>query len=200
MKTATTLFAVLLVSTALSGDAQQLSTATSGVFEPGTRVRVRAAESKQRIVGTVVHASRDSVVVDTADAFRERRFLNPAPILVDDFRRVTLPVANVDSVEVSLGRSRALGVIKGSLAGAIFGGLYVGLSGLSGYGAPSFRRFSRGFTQGAPAGAVVGVPIGWVFRGERWMRVSVPRPRGVPGLLPTAESRSMRGEPRTTAP
>ena len=194
------LFTVLLVSTALSVDAQQLASAASGVFEPGTRVRVRAVEGKHRIVGTVIRASRDSVVVDTADTFRESRFFNPTPILVDNFRRVTLPVANVDSVEVSLGRSRALGVVKGSLAGAVLGGLYVGMSGLSGYGAPSFRRFSRGFTQGAAAGAVVGIPIGWVFRGERWMRVSVPRPRGVPGRGLMAESRTAGSETRANTP
>lgn len=194
MKAATALFAVLLVSTASAADAQQLSSASSGVFEPGTRVRVRASElGKHRIVGTVVKASQDSVVVDTADTFRERRFFNPAPILVDRFRRVALPVASVDSLEVSMGRSRVLGAVKGSVAGALLGGLYVGMSGLSGYGSPSFRRFSRGFTQGAAAGAVVGVPIGWVFRGERWMRVSVPRPR-VPGRGLIAESRSTGAE------
>jgi len=105
----------------------------------------------------------------------QERLLSPAPIIVDQFRRLSLDVAQVDSVEVSRGRSRIRGAVKGMLRGAIIGGLYVGFSAMSGRQNPNFRMFMGGFSQGVAIGGAVGAPVGAVFGSERWSPVDFSR-------------------------
>ena len=146
------------------------------VFQPGARVRILAdGYGRDRIVGTITAMTPDSIVLDTADVWAQQRVLNPAPIIVDEFRHMSLDVAQVDSVEVSTGRSRLRGAVKGMLRGAIIGGLYVGFSAMSGRRNPNFRMFMGGFGQGVALGGAIGAPVGSVFASERWSPVDFSR-------------------------
>lgn len=176
MRKSITLAAMLLTASTGGAPAQEATPPQISVFQPGARVRLIAAGYGQgRIVGTVTEMSSDTVVLDTADVWQQTRLINPAPIIVDEFRHISLHVAAVDSVEVSRGRSRFLGSVKGAIRGAFIGGLYVGFSALSGRRNPNFRMFMGGFAQGAAVGAGVGIPVGYVFGSERWMPVTLPR-------------------------
>ena len=146
------------------------------VFIPGARIRMSAPWAPaRRIIGTVEQARNDSIVVDTADVFAERRLFNPVPVLVDRVRRVTVPIRNVSNIEVSMGRSRAVGALRGATLGALLAGAYVGLTSLNGTSNPRFGEFASGFAQGAVVGFGVGAPIGWTFTTERWRPVALRR-------------------------
>ena len=150
------------------------------VFVPGARIRLSAPWAPARIiVGTVEEARVDSIVVDTADVFAQRRLFNPVPVLVDGVRRVTVPIRNVTRVDVSMGRSRMMGALKGATLGALLVGGYVGLTSLNGNSSARFGEFASGFAQGAVVGFAVGGPVGWTFTAERWRPVAIQR-----GALP----------------
>ena len=123
------LLLALLVSAAAPVLAQDSTTVSpDSVFVPGARVRLAAPWSPtRRIVGTVQQTHADTVVVDTADVFAEHRLFNPVPVLVDGIRRVAVPITEVQRVEVSMGRSRWMGALKGAALGALIGGLIFAL-------------------------------------------------------------------------
>ena len=175
MKASTTMLAVLLLASNNSVAAQDLATPL-GAFVKGARIRlVSPWDAKRRIVGTVADARADSVVVDTVDVFAQQRLFNPAPIVVDRYRRITLPIKGVDSVEVSMGRSRVVGVLRGASLGAVVGGAWAALASLNGQANPTFSQFASGFASGAALGVAFGVPLGYVYRVERWRLVTRPR-------------------------
>jgi hypothetical protein len=174
MRDSVALFALLLVA---SPAVAQTSAVVNPVFSPGARVRVMASWSKHKIEGTVTSATRDSVVVDTVDYHAQNRMFMPSAILVEEYRHLTLPIDDVDSVEVSMGRSRALGVIRTGLKAALIGGAIVGVQAISGRVNPSFKQFGRGFASGVVVGASIGIPFGYARGVERWRRVQLP---GIP--------------------
>ena len=176
MKSPLLLALVLAVAPALAAqDTARVS--PDSVLVPGTRIRMIAPWSPtRRIVGTVEMTRGDSVVVDTADVFAERRLFNPVPVLVDDVRRVTVPVSRIERVDVSMGRSRLMGALKGATLGALAAGAYVGLTALNGRGNPEFGDFAAGFVQGAAFGVALGGPVGWSFTTERWRPVALRLP------------------------
>ena len=175
MKASTTMLAVVLLASTRAVSAQA-PTAPLDAFAKGARIRFTSPwNASRRIVGTVADARADSVVVDTADVFAQRRLFNPAPVVVDKFRRITLPIRNVDSVEVSMGRSRVVGMLRGGALGSVVGGAWAGLASMNGQSRPSFSQFARGFASGAVLGAGFGIPLGYVYRVERWRLVTRPR-------------------------
>ena len=172
MRNSVALLALLLVATPVVA---QTSVAVSPVFSPGTRVRVMASWSKHKIEGTVKSTTGDSVVVDTVDYAAQNRLFMPSVVLVEEYRQLTLPISEVDSVEVSLGRSKALGVIRTGLKAALIGGAIVGVQAISGRVNPSFKQFGRGFASGVAIGASIGIPFGYARGVERWRPVQAPR-------------------------
>jgi hypothetical protein len=161
------------------GDAQQLMqpTFTFTGFETGMKVRVKAPRlMNEKLTGTIVYMSADSVVLDTVDQRRvERRFF-PDPVLVESERRITLSTGDVDSVDISLGQSRLRSMMRIGRNAALIGGTIVGLGYVSGYQQPSFRNFAEGFRSGVKLGAVVGFSIGFAYGDEKWHSVGRMRP------------------------
>ena len=147
------------------------------VLIPGARIRVVSPWiPSERITGTIATAREDTVVVDTADTFAEQRLFNPAPVLVDKFRKVKLPVSRVQTVEISMGRSRWMGAFRGAALGALAASAYVGLASINGRQRPSWGDFASGAMSGIPIGISLGAPVGWVYTRERWRTVAVQQP------------------------
>jgi len=162
-----------------AGSAQQQDNSFSG-FEPGMRVRVHAPRVlKEKLTGTIISMGSDSVVIDTVDQRRVDRRFFPDPVLVDKYRLITLPTADVGSVDISLGQSRTRGMLRVGRNAALIGGTIAGLAYVSGYNQISFRNFAEGFRSGVKLGAVVGLSIGFTYGDERWRSVGRIRP----GLL-----------------
>lgn len=172
MKASTTLLAVVLLASTRPASGQA-PIAPLDAFVKGARIRLTSPwNASRRIVGTVADARADSVVVDTADVFAQQRLFNPAPVVVDRYRRITLPIRDVDSVEVSMGRSRVVGMLRGGVIGSVIGGAWAGLASMNGQARPSFAQFASGFASGAVLGAGFGVPLGYVYRVERWRMIT----------------------------
>jgi hypothetical protein len=140
---------------------------------PGARVRIQAPGIVAgRYAGTVLARTPDTLVVASAAA-----------------GAVRVPIASLTSVEVSRGRSRSLGAMKGAAWGAGIG-LAIGLvtAGVAddqGYGSGGeYVVFN------ALGGAVWGAIIGAIAGSERWDRYDLsrrtslvlPRPGHSPGL------------------
>ncbi|HVE80175.1 MAG TPA: hypothetical protein VNA89_15020 [Gemmatimonadaceae bacterium] len=164
------------------------SAAARAILAPGARLRFVYTWSRQKVKGTVSSLSRDSVVVDTVDYAAQHRLFMPAAVPVDDVRHMTVRLAQVDSVEVSLGKSRSVGALRAGLKGALIGGAILGVQALSGRTNPSFGQFADGFLAGAIAGASIGGPIGYARGHERWR--SVPKP----SLVPSDDQRPLIAE------
>lgn len=180
MKAPATMLTVLLLASHTAVAAQQVETPLDALVK-GARIRVSSPwDAKRKIVGTVADARADSVVVDTVDVFAQQRLFNPSPIVVDSYRLVTLPTRGVDSVEVSMGRSRVVGMLRGAAVGAVAGGTWAALASLNGQVSPTFGEFARGFASGAVLGMGVGIPLGYVYRVERWRLVTRPHFAGRP--------------------
>ncbi|HKG94461.1 MAG TPA: hypothetical protein VKA84_21285 [Gemmatimonadaceae bacterium] len=161
-------------SPAASPTVSPASPATAALFSRGARVRLRVPMlGRDKLAGTVVVAQGDSVVLDTVDAAVERRMFFPNTILVEQYRRVTLPIESVDSIEVSTGRSRWSGMRHSAKRGALFLGLLGAATFRSGDGTPGVRNFVGGYLNGAVVGFALGGAFGATRSGERWQ--SVPR-------------------------
>lgn len=159
--------------------AQEVVPADS-VFVPGARIRVVSPWiPTERITGTIDRALEDTLVVDTADTFAEQRLFNPTPVLVDRFRKVKVPVSRVQTVEVSMGRSRWMGALRGAVLGALAASAYVGLTSINGRQQPKWSDFASGAMSGIPIGMSLGAPVGWVYSRERWRTVALEQPDGV---------------------
>jgi hypothetical protein len=158
--------------------AQEVVPADS-VFVPGARIRVVSPWiPTERITGTIDRAHEDTLVVDTADTFAEQRLFNPTPVLVDRFRKVKLPVSRVQTVEVSMGRSRWMGALRGAVLGALAASAYVGITAINGRQQPKWSDFASGAMSGIPIGMSLGAPVGWVYSRERWRTVALEQPEG----------------------
>jgi hypothetical protein len=159
-----------------SAGAQQIENSFTG-FESGMRVRVTAPRLlTQKLTGTIVHMSADSVVIDTVDQRRVDRRFFPEVVLVEKYRQITLSTNDVDSVDVSLGQSRTAGMLRLGRNAALIGGTVAGLAYVSGYNQISFRNFAEGFRSGVKLGAVVGLSIGYTYGDEKWRSVGRIRP------------------------
>ena len=83
----------------------------------GDRVRVRAPSVRDdRYVGRVESLPPDSIMLDTAGV-RRRLGFDLGPVLVEEFRRVTIPTSAIESIDISTGRSHKRATVKGARLG-----------------------------------------------------------------------------------
>jgi hypothetical protein len=136
-------------------------------LQPGSRVRVQApAVLAGPLEATVVARARDTVTLTTARG-----------------AAIPIPLAAITTAEVSRGRSRRDGAVRG-LAWGAGAGLVVGLPSAVVYDArsvecgaePCNNDLSPGevVAGGLLTGAVLGGGIGAIMGGERWERLTVP--------------------------
>ncbi len=178
----------LLAVPVSQGVAQSRAQDSVLVFQPGVRVRILAPQvTKDRIAGTIQSVRADTVVLDTVDTRLEHRLFFPSTVIVEQYRRIALPVSAVASIEESRGHSRVLGMVKGAAKGAVVVGLFAGLGALSGRQKTTLRDFTSGFAAGAATGAVIGAPIGYQMGVERWRAVRTTTRRDGPALVAESE-------------
>lgn len=140
----------------------------------GTRVRIYAPSLRSDpYTGRVASVRGDTVVLDTAGE-RTRLGFDMGPVLVDQYRRVTIPLSTVEAVEVSAGRSHVRPALKGAVLGGLALGLINGLQSGSQIN-PTLKQIASGVPSGAIVGAILGGTIGYLLGSERW----------VPGQRPT---------------
>jgi len=113
------------------------------------------------------------MVLDTAAA-RTRLGFDTGPILVDQYRLVTIPLTAVETIEVTGGRDARRSTLKYALFGAVIGALATGLGSLPEVN-PRFGDFLDGMPIGAVIGGVAGGIVGFALGGERWIPARIPR-------------------------
>jgi hypothetical protein len=165
----------MLVATAIAVAA--LAAAPSGVNAQGIgpsqlprigdRVRIVAPSLREdRYVGRVEGLPRDSILIDTAGV-RRRLGFEMGPVLVEEFRQVTIPTSAIQSIDISAGRTHRRSTIKGAVIGALAGGGLFGATNLPEIN-PSFSDFVDGAALGVVVGAVAGGVVGYLLGGEKW--------------------------------
>lgn len=133
----------------------------------GDRVRIVAPSLRDdRFVGRVEGLPRDSILIDTAGV-RRRLGFEMGPVLVEEFRRVTIPTNAIQSIDISAGRTHRRSTIKGALIGAVaIGGLF-GATNMPEIN-PKFSDFIDGAAVGVAVGAVAGGIVGYLLGSEKW--------------------------------
>ena len=90
-----------------------------------------------------------------------------SPVLVEEFRRVTIPTNAIQAIDISAGRTHRRSTIKGALIGAVaIGGLF-GATNMPEIN-PKFSDFVDGAAVGLAVGAVAGGIVGYLLGGEKW--------------------------------
>lgn len=148
--------------------AQRVSPITPQTAGIGSRVRIYAPSLRsERYVGRIDSLSATEVTLDTAGV-RRRLGFEMGPVLVDEFRLVTLRTSAIDRIEVSAGRTTRGATIKGMIIGGLAGALLVGFGQL-----PEVNPKASDFLKGAPVGLVIGAlgggVVGYALGGERWV-------------------------------
>jgi hypothetical protein len=167
---------LLLAASSATVDAQP-DTTTSGdsIFRQGARVRVVARSvAPRRFEGSVQAVFRDTVVIDTAPSSTVRGLFSVSTVPVDSRRRVIVPVSAIQSAEVSIGRSRAVGMRQWALRLGLIGAVVVGV-GSSPELNPSLSDMGRGAGIGLASGVALGALIGYLNPVEKWRRLPVPQ-------------------------
>ena len=140
----------------------------------GARVRVFAPELRtDRYVGRIKSLDGSVMVLDTGEV-RTVLGMESGPILVDQYRRVTIRLSTIEAIEVSGGRTARGAVTRGMVLGAIAGGILFGLGSMPEVN-PDANDFMRGVPVGLAVGALGGAVIGWGIGSERWLPARVPR-------------------------
>ena len=162
-----------MLAVAIAGVAMSPTALTAQVQPPpqlprvGDRVRIRAPSIREdRYVGRVEALPRDSIRLDTAGV-RRRLGFDTGPVLVEEFRRVTLPTNAIQSIDVSAGRTHRKSTIKGMIFGAVGGAALFGATNLPEVD-PKFSDFLAGATVGAIVGGLAGGTVGYLLGGEKW--------------------------------
>jgi hypothetical protein len=133
----------------------------------GDRVRIRAPSIREdRYVGRVEALPLDSIRLDTAGV-RRRLGFDTGPVLVEEFRRVTLPTNAIQSIDISAGRTHRKSTIKGLVIGALGGAVLFGATNLPEVD-PKFSDFLAGARVGAIVGGLAGGTVGYLLGGEKW--------------------------------
>ena len=133
----------------------------------GDRVRVRAPSVRDdRYVGRVESLPSDSITLDTAGV-RRRLGFDMGPVLVEEFRRVTLPTSAIESIDISTGRTHRRSTVKGIIFGALGGAALFGATNLPEVN-PTFGDFLDGAAVGVLVGGVAGGVVGYLLGGEKW--------------------------------
>src|SRR5678815_3938832 len=125
----------------------------------GDRVRIRAPSIREdRYVGRVEALPLDSIRLDTAGV-RRRLGFDTGPVLVEEFRRVTIPTNAIQSIDISAGKTHRRSTIKGAVIGALGGGALFGATNLPEIN-PTFNDFLDGAAVGVVVGAIAGGVVG----------------------------------------
>lgn len=142
--------------------------------EIGARVRVFAPDLRaDRYVGRIKSLDASAMVLDTGEV-RTVLGMESGPILVDQFRQVTIRLSTIATIEVSGGRTARSAVMKGALLGALAGAVLFGLGSMPEVN-PDANDFMRGVPIGLAVGAVGGGIVGFGIGGERWLPARIPR-------------------------
>lgn len=142
--------------------------------EVGTRVRVFAPELRtDRYVGRIKSIDASVMVLDTGEV-RTVLGMESGPVLVDQFRRVTIRLSTIEAIEVSGGRTARGAVVRGAMLGALAGAVLFGLGSMPEVN-PDANDFLRGVPVGLAVGAIGGAVIGFGVGGERWVPARIPR-------------------------
>jgi hypothetical protein len=142
--------------------------------EVGSRVRVFAPDLRtDRYVGRIKSLDASVMVLDTGEV-RTVLGMESGPVLVDQFRRVTIRLSTITSIEVSGGRTARGAMARGALFGALAGAVLFGLGSMPEVN-PDANDFMRGVPVGLAVGALGGAVIGWGIGGERWVPAPIPR-------------------------
>jgi hypothetical protein len=161
----TTTIGVALV--AVTGAAEGQIRAPSQLPRVGDRVRIKAPSVRDdRYVGTVEALPRDSIMLDTAGV-RRRLGFDTGPVLVEEFRHVTIPTNAIQSIDISAGRTHRKSTIKGIVIGALGGAALFGATNLPQVN-PGFSDFVNGAAVGVVVGTVAGGVVGYLLGGEKW--------------------------------
>lgn len=142
--------------------------------EIGSRVRVFAPELRvDRYVGRIQSLDAAVMVLDTGEV-RSVLGMESGPVLVDQYRMVSIRLSTIEQIEVSGGRTVKSTMMKGAIFGALIGGVLFGLGNL-----PEVNPDANDFIRGVPPGLVVGflggAVVGWGIGGERWLPAPIPR-------------------------
>jgi hypothetical protein len=98
---------------------------------------------------------------------RRRLGFDTGPVLVEEFRHVTIPTNAIQSIDVSAGRTHRRATIKGMLIGAAGGAALIGATNLPQVN-PKFSDFAKGAGVGLIIGGVAGGVVGYLLGGEKW--------------------------------
>jgi hypothetical protein len=142
--------------------------------EIGSRVRVFAPELRtDRYVGRVKSLDRSVIVLDTGEV-RTVLGMESGPVLVDEFRRVTIRLSTIEALEVSGGRTVRNSTLRGMVLGSLVGAVLFGLGNMPEVN-PDANDFMRGVPVGLAIGALGGAIVGWGVGGESWVPARIPR-------------------------
>lgn len=154
--------------------AQQARPVSVRPVSVGSRVRIFAPSLRRdRYVGRIDSLDVGVVVLDTAGV-RRRLGFETGPVLVEEFRVVSLRTSAIESIELSGGRTTRSATLKGIALGALGGGLLLGLGNLPEVN-PTAKHFIKGVPVGLAVGAVVGGIVGFALGGEKWVPAELPR-------------------------
>jgi hypothetical protein len=148
----------------------------AGVQYPtvGSRVRVFAPTLRRdRFVGRIDSLTTEEMVLDTAGV-RRRLGFETGPVLVEQYRRVTIRTDAIEKIELSGGRTTRGATIKGMVIGGLAGALLIGFGQLPEVN-PGFSDFLKGAPIGLAVGTVVGGVVGYALGGEKWVPAQMPR-------------------------
>lgn len=139
----------------------------------GRRVRIASSGlGEPRYAGLLDSVKVDAVVVDTITDRPQPFIFATTPPVLDRYRRVTVPIEEIRSVQVSRGTSRMRGVLWGGMIGAAIVGTLEAL-GSTPERNPTGRDYATSALRGAALGFAIGAPIGFFWGRERWTRVEL---------------------------
>ena len=133
----------------------------------GDRVRIHAPSIRNdRYVGRVEKLPRDSIMLDTTGV-RRRLGFEMGPVLVEEYRHVTIPTSAIQSIDISTGRTHRRATIKGIIIGGLGGAALFGATNLPQVN-PKFSDFAKGAGVGLVVGGIAGGVVGYLLGGEKW--------------------------------
>ena len=160
-------YSIAIATTIFAGNAHAQGRGPLTMPRVGDRVRIVAPSVRDdRYVGRVESLPRDSIVLDTAGV-RRRLGFELGPVLVEEYRKVSIPANAIQSIDISAGRTHRRSTVKGIIFGALGGGALFGATNLPEIN-PTFNDFIEGAGVGVVIGAVAGGVVGYLLGGEKW--------------------------------